>query len=147
MVLKREVVEARLEELDRTLERLARHRETSLEGYRSDEDLQWIVERGLLSAAGLAFDVADHILSGHFGRHTGTYQASLDGLRAQGAISPDLHDDLRGLGGFRNILVHEYLEIDPAEVHRHFRKAFDVFPRFAREVLDWLERTDGTKET
>lgn len=143
MVLKREVIERRLGELDRTLERLGRHRDVSLEAYRQDLDLQWIVERGLLNAAGLVFDVGDHILSGHFGRHADTYQESLDGLHEEGVISTDLHRDLRGLGGFRNILVHGYLEIDPDEVHRHFRTSFDVFSRFAREVLAWLTRVDS----
>lgn len=144
MVLKREVVERRLEELDTTLERLARHRDVSYDGYRRDADLQWIVERGLLNAASVVFDVADHVLSGHFGRHSETYQASLDGLHEEHVIPRDLHGDLEGLGGFRNLLVHEYLELDSAEVHRHFQAAFDVFPRFARAVLAWLEEMDGS---
>lgn len=138
MVLKREVVERRLEELDETLERLARHRDVNLDEYRNDPDRQWIVERGLMNAAALVFDMADHILSGHFGRHAETYQASLDGLHEEGVLSAALDRDLRGLGGFRNLLVHDYIELDVAEVHRHFQQAFAVFPRFAREVLEWL---------
>lgn len=144
MVLKREVVQRRLEELDTTLARLSRHRDVSLEDYRNDPDLQWIVERGLLNAAGLVFDIADHVLSGHFGRHSETYQASLDGLYEERVIPRDLHEDLEGLGGFRNLLVHEYVELDSAEVHRHFQTAFQVFPRFASAVLAWLEEMGGS---
>jgi uncharacterized protein YutE (UPF0331/DUF86 family) len=55
-------------------------------------------------------------------------------------LSSALDEDLRGLGGFRNLLVHDYVELDPAEVHRHFQRAFEVFPRFAREVQAWLEK-------
>lgn len=139
MVLKREVVERRLEELDWTLQRLARHRDLDADAYESDPDRQWIVERGLLNAAGLVFDVADHVLSGHFGHHRETYQGSLDGLHQEGVISSGLHEQLQGLGGFRNLLVHEYLELDPAEVLGHLRRAFQVFPRFAREILGWME--------
>ncbi len=40
MVLKREVVQRRIEELDTTLARLSRHRDVSLEDYRNDPDLQ-----------------------------------------------------------------------------------------------------------
>lgn len=138
------MVERRLEELDRTLERLSRHRDVSFEEYRNDLDLQWIVERGLLNAAGLVFDIADHLLSGHFGHHSETYQASLDGLYEEHVIARDLHEDLEGLGGFRNLLVHEYLELDSAEVHQHLQAAFRVFPRFASAVLAWLEEMDGS---
>ena len=144
MVLKREVVERRLEELGTTLERLSRHRQVSFDDYRSDPDLRWIVERGLLNAATLVFDIADHVLSGHFGRHSETYQASLDGLREEHVIPRDLHEDLEGLGGFRNLLVHEYLELDSGEVHQHFQSAFEVFPRFASAVLAWLEEIDAS---
>jgi len=95
VVLKREVVERRLEELDATLGRLARHRDVSYEDYGNDPDLQWIVERGLLNAASLVFDIADHLLSGHCGRHSETYQASLDGLHEEHVIPRDLHADPR----------------------------------------------------
>jgi len=139
VVLKREVVQRRLEELDWTLQRLSRHRGVDPEDYRNDPDLQWIVERGLLLAAGLVFDVADHVLSGHFGRHPETYQASLDGLSEEGVISSALHEKLHGLGGFRNLLVHEYLELDPKEVLGHLERAFGVFPAFAREILGWMD--------
>lgn len=139
MVLKPEVIARRLEELDWTLQRLARHRDVSIDHYESDPDLQWIVERGLLNAAGLIFDVSDHVLSGHFGKHPETYQGSLDGLQREGVISSELHGRLQGLGGFRNLLVHEYLELDPSEVLGHLRRAFRVFPQFAREILAWME--------
>lgn len=47
---------------------------------------------------------------------------------------------MEGLGGFRNILVHRYLEIDPAEVLARRARAFEILPRFAREILAWLDR-------
>lgn len=143
MVLRREVVERRLAELDLTLERLGKHRDVDLDVYRNDPDLQWIVERGLLNAAALVFDVADHVSSGHFGRHADTYQASLDALAEQGVISAGLNAELEGLGGFRNLLVHEYIELDPVEVHRHFQASFGIFSWFAREVLAWLDGMAG----
>lgn len=140
MVLKREVVERRLEELDRILEELSRHRDASLEEYRSDLSLQWIVERGLLAAAGVVFDVSDHVLSGHFGEHAETYEGSLRLLHERGVIDSELYDLLDGLGGFRNVLVHRYLDIDPEEVYSHYETAFEAFPRFATRVLGWMDR-------
>lgn len=102
---------------------------------------------GLLNATGLVFDVADHVLSGHFGHHPETYQGSLDGLHQEAVISSELHERLQGLGGFRNLLVHVYLELDPAEVLGHLRKAFGVFPVFAREILGWMEGLPGSEES
>lgn len=140
MVLKREVLERRLKELDRIVAELRRHPIESLEEYRGDLGRQWILERGLIAAAGIVLDVADHILSGHFGDHPDTYEASLRGLRDRSVISEELYAGIEGLGGLRNILVHRYLDIDSDEVVAHRERLLERMPRFASEVLSWIER-------
>jgi uncharacterized protein YutE (UPF0331/DUF86 family) len=139
MVLKKEVVEARLKELSRVLAELGRYRDVTVEETERDLSRRWILERGLIAAAGLILDIADHILAGHFGTYADTYEGTLRGLRDQGVIPAELYERLQGLGGLRNLLVHRYQEIDLALLHQSFRKALEVFPRFAAEVLEWLE--------
>ncbi len=46
----------------------------------------------------------------------------------------------RGLGGFRNILVHDYLSLDHEIVLNHYKKAQTVFPQFIAEIYAWLEK-------
>ena len=65
----------------------------------------------------------------------------MKGLRDRNVISASLYRQIKGLGGFRNILVHRYLDIDPDEVLQHLRKGLGVFPRFAAQVLSWLDAT------
>jgi uncharacterized protein YutE (UPF0331/DUF86 family) len=48
-------------------------------------------------------------------------------------------DEVLGERGFRNILIHRYLGIDPREVFENFNTGLTVFPRFAGEVLVWLD--------
>ena len=67
---------------------------------------------GLIACAAIIFDIADHLLATHFGRYSSTYEESLAGLRTRHAISEILSEQLQGLGGFRNILVHRDLQID-----------------------------------
>jgi uncharacterized protein YutE (UPF0331/DUF86 family) len=140
MVLKKEVVEARLKELSRVLAELGRYREITVEEIERDLSRRWILERGLIAAAGLILDIADHILAGHFGTYADTYEDALRGLRDQGVIPAELYERLQGLGGLRNLLVHRYQEIDLALLHESFRKALEVFPRFAAAVLAWTEK-------
>jgi uncharacterized protein YutE (UPF0331/DUF86 family) len=47
------------------------------------------------------------------------------------------------LDGFRNILVHRYLGINPDEVFDNFQKGLVVFPAFAQEILAWLDAQFG----
>jgi len=139
MAIQRETIIERLKELDTVLTELGRHRAVTAESLRADLGVRWIIERGLIAAAAIVFDIADHILVNHAGYYASTYEESLQALEEQGVISNDLYRQLRGLGGLRNILVHRYLQIDPDEVLAHYRKGLDVFPRFAEEILSWLD--------
>ena len=139
MVLRRKTIGQRLKELDEILQEMDRYRETDPDALRMSVSQRWIIERGLIAAASIIFDVADHILVGHFGVYAETYEESLQTLRDKGVISQELYRQIRGLGGFRNILVHRYLGIDPDEVFENFQKGLVVFPAFAQEILVWLD--------
>ncbi len=44
------------------------------------------------------------------------------------------------MAGFRNILVHQYLEIDEREVYRNLQLGPDDFETFVDHVLAFLQR-------
>lgn len=138
MVLRPVAIEQRLKELEQILQELQKYRR--LNPAQVDLSQRWIIERGLIAAASLIFDIADHILAGQFGFYAETYEESLRKLSEEAVISAPLYRQLKGLGGFRNILVHRYLDIDPDELFENHQKALVVFPRFAREILVWLEQ-------
>jgi len=75
-----------------------------------------------------------------------SYEASLTELRAHRVISPSLYKQLRGAGGFRNVLVHEYLQIDLSRVVRFLKKAPVVFRAFAEELTEWLEQQESRSD-
>lgn len=142
MVIKRNTLLERLKELDVVVAELRQHQATTLADLRADLSKRWILERGLIAAATLILDIAEHILSGHFGVYTNTYEESLAGLRQQQVISEPLYEAIKGLGGFRNVLVHLYQDIDPQQVLDSYHKALTVFPQFAAEILTWIEQND-----
>ncbi len=58
-------------------------------------------------------------------------------------IGASLREELKGLGGFRNILVHGYLRVDPDRVAHFLQVSPSRFSEFARVVRAWLEKTAG----
>lgn len=138
MVLKHNSITERLKELDTVLQELNLYTSLSEEEIRTDLSHRWIIERGLIAAASLILDIADHVLVGQFGLHTATYEDSLLGLQDKQVITDELYQQLKGLGGFRNVLVHLYQEIDPYQVWDNYHKGIGVFPKFAQEILYWL---------
>jgi uncharacterized protein YutE (UPF0331/DUF86 family) len=144
VTLRRPAVDARLRRLHQVTSRLRRYRERGHDAIRADEDLQWLVERGLQLGCEIVLDVGNHVLVGAFGRPSERYEEILSGLAAEHVITPELRAELVGLGGFRNVLVHGYLDVDLERVLDALDHAPERFERFAQELHDWLERAPGT---
>lgn len=64
----------------------------------------------------------------------------LEALRERLAKLEEVIGRLRGLGGFRNVLVHGYVEIDPEKVYAALQRSAADFTDFEAEILAWLDR-------
>jgi len=133
-------------QLYRTAEELERYRGTTSDDLATSLSLRWTVEHGLQTGLTLILQAASHLLTRHFGVAVDSYEASLTELRAHRVISPSLYKQLRGAGGFRNVLVHEYLQIDLSRVVRFLKKAPVVFRAFAEELTEWLEQQESRSD-
>lgn len=145
MVLDRRVVERRLMELEEVLAELRSQEEDSLEASELEHDLsrRWRLERGLLVAANLILDVASHVTAGHFAVHPPTYERTLEELASRGVLEDGTYDRLRGLGGFRNVLAHEYLDVDLVEVVRWRARLLETAPSVIAEVERWFDEVEA----
>jgi uncharacterized protein YutE (UPF0331/DUF86 family) len=54
-------------------------------------------------------------------------------------IIPDLRKRLKGLGGFRNILVNEYIYIDRRKIYQELKGGLDDFDAFIEEIILWMK--------
>lgn len=128
-----------LAELERIAQELEKYQETTEEQLATNLSLRWTIERGLLAGLTVTFQVADHILSQAFERTPGSYEELIAELRAVGVISEELYRQMRGSGGFRNVLVHEYVAIDASRVIEALREAPGTLRMFRQEILQWLQ--------
>ncbi len=140
VVLRSEVLRARLLRLEEILSELAALAALPPAASRASIRDSWAVERGLQVGAECLFDIGNHILSAHFGASPGGYEDILGQLEAHGVLGAELRQRLKGLGGFRNILVHDYLRLDPEQVAAALARAPRDFGDFALAVRTWLER-------
>lgn len=145
MVVRAEAIRARLLKLEEVTGHLVTLRELPAEETEGDFRDAWALERGLQLGAEVLFDVGNHLLSAHFGTAAADYEDILSQLGQRGVIDAELAIRLRGLGGFRNILVHGYLDLDADRVREHLQHAPEDFSAFARALREWLkaEGLDG----
>ncbi len=144
MVLRPEAIRERLAKLEEVTSRLEGLGRLDAAALRASFRDAWAVERGLHLGAEVIFDVGNHILSAQFGVSAQDYEDILAQLEANAVIAPAVRDRLKGLGGFRNILVHGYLRVDPARVAEFLARAPEDFSAFAREIRQWLATGFGS---
>jgi uncharacterized protein YutE (UPF0331/DUF86 family) len=140
VVLRPEALRERLQKLEEIISRLEELSRVDRTALRTDFREAWTAERGLHLGAETIFDIGNHILSAHFGVTPKDYEDIIAQLAAHGVIDEPLRNRLKGLGGFRNILVHDYLRIDPDRVAVFLSKAPADFSEFAHAVREWLAR-------
>jgi uncharacterized protein YutE (UPF0331/DUF86 family) len=141
VVLRPEALRERLLKLEEIISRLRDAAQTERSALRANFRDAWVAERGLQLGAEVIFDIGNHILSAHFGVSPKDYEDIVAQLAHHGVIDDGLRARLKGLGGFRNVLVHGYLRVDPDRVADYLAKAPSDFSEFASQVRDWLVRT------
>ena len=131
------VVDRHVIALRKALATLRRHAGASPVSLGVDAELRWAVERGLQLCAQNALDIASHISSA-VGLDPGNYGSSIACLVEAGVLPRTFGEQFRGIAGFRNVLVHGYLEIDLDLIARMLSERLDDFEEFASHVEHWL---------
>ncbi len=130
------LVRRHLAALDSAVQQLRRHAGRPIEAL-DERDEAWAIERGLQICVQNCLDVATHIAATS-GRDVADYATAIDRLAELGALPADFARRFRSVAGFRNVLVHGYLEVDRRVVHEVLNARLGDFADFARHVEDYL---------
>jgi uncharacterized protein YutE (UPF0331/DUF86 family) len=145
VVLRPEAIRQRLLRLESVVSHLEELARSPAESLRTSVRDAWAVERGLQLGAEILFDVGNHVLTAGFGVSTKDYEDILVQLERVGVLDGALARRLKGLGGFRNLLVHDYVELDSEKVTEALTRAPHDYTAFALALRRWLERS-GRKD-
>lgn len=140
-MLDNSVILVRLARLDEYISRLKRFEDIELNKYLNDQDIQAVVERNLQLSIQVCMDIANYIIA----RKKMTFPSEQENIFTQlgkeGIIPQELAGRIKGMVSFRNILVHDYTEIDSKRVHRLLKKGLKDFSHFASAVVKFLEKS------
>ncbi len=131
------VVRRHLLALDQALQTLRKHQGRPVDELQSNREERWVVERGLQLCTQNVLDVATH-LAAAAGRDVPDYATAIDQLSDLGVLPAGFAARIRPVAGFRNVIVHGYLDVDLTVVHRLLNERLDDFAEFARLVSLYL---------
>ena len=112
----------------------------SFDDFEQDSYLRDIVERNLEVAAKCCIDIANRVIALEDMEKPHDYYGAFIILGQSGILPLKFARSFAGIAGFRNILIHEYIQIDWSEVYCNLQKLDDLY-KFADSIKTWMKST------
>jgi uncharacterized protein YutE (UPF0331/DUF86 family) len=145
-MIKVNIIEDRLQALKGYLALLDTKRDLPFAQILNDLDAYHVILYRLQMACQVAIDISSHILAAGLGKHIVEYREIILALGTEGVFPAEFAKRFAGIAGFRNVLIHEYLIVDPDQVYRLLQTGLDDFRAFAGYVIDYLKKTGAIQD-
>ncbi|MBI5555955.1 MAG: DUF86 domain-containing protein [Elusimicrobia bacterium] len=135
-----DLVRRKLSRLHMYLKELAPIAEKSFPEYKEGRYLKYTAERLIQLMVECAIDINNHVVVEMKKRPPEDYTVSFIKAAEVGLISRELADKLKGSAGMRNILVHEYMEIDDRIVYESIPLALKEYKEYIKQVDAFVDK-------
>jgi len=131
---------AQLQTLDEALMAWERYlAEIPFDTFAQDKDIQYMVYHAMLLSIQASIDLATGIAVMKTPRRPGTYRETFHILGKFGVIPEGLAGEMSKLAGFRNILVHEYTDLDVTRVYSILTNDLKTMASFRTLVKEFVK--------
>lgn len=129
---------SKLGKLEEYLKYLTEIQKVNKESFVSDYRLYGLAERYLQLSIEILLDVSKLLIISEHLRQPLDNQDGFVILVENNILGQELANNLIGIAGFRNILVHEYENIDRGLVYDRLITRLDTFTNFQSEISNYL---------
>ena len=133
----------KLAQVDSYLGQVGEFSKISVVAYEKDWKTQRIVERTLQILIEVCIDISNHIISDRGFRLPTSYADTFQVLMENKVIDKRLFGKLEKMAKFRNVVVHQYEEINPIIVVSILRRNLGDFERYKRAIVNYLSLSPG----
>jgi len=137
-----DLVRRKLARLNMYLDKLKPIADFTFNEYISDFYKKTSTERLIQLIVECSSDINSHVVLESGQRPPEDYTSSFIRAAEAGLITHELANKLKGSGGMRNIIVHEYMEIDDRKIYEILPIAISDFKEYIRQVDDFLDRLE-----
>lgn len=132
------ILSEKLKQLAERIAKVRAHCPEEPEDLADDGDRLDLVSFNLLVSVQICLDLATHLIAGEGWAPAATAREAFERLEQKGVLSQETVRALRKSVGLRNIVVHGYSGIDPAQVHAAATLGLPDLERFAGELSAWV---------
>ena len=138
MTLNPDLVRARCNEIEESVQRLEALANTPLADFLTDRDARDVACYRLLVAIEAALALCYHVSARRLRKTPEDYAGCFVILGEAGILAPDLTERLQRMARFRNLLVHVYWTVDHEQVHALIRRDLGDLRAFAAAIVALL---------
>ena len=131
-----EVIKQRLNQLSASLNKIERFKGISLEEFLEDDIIQDVVEYNLFIAINMMIDIATHIVVDNNMGNPETLGEAFSILNREKYLNDEETKVYRNMVGLRNILSHEYINIDKKIIYSILKNNLIDIKKFVIFVND-----------
>jgi uncharacterized protein YutE (UPF0331/DUF86 family) len=132
----------KLAELEKNLEQIREYSNITIEKYSSDWKVQRIIERTLQIMIETCVDISGHIISDKGYRIPKSYADTFRILYEENILEKELFEIMEKMAKFRNIVVHNYDEVDASIVVNILKGHLGDFLTYKNAIINILKEID-----
>ncbi len=128
----------KLNELETSIKQLRKLQKYSFSEIKDDLEKLWAIEHGLQIAIQIIIDIGNHIIAEIGENEIDEYTDIIDKLVKHKIIPPEFAINIKGMIGFRNLLVHRYGEVNTDIVYKILQNKLYDFERFIGYIQSYI---------
>jgi uncharacterized protein YutE (UPF0331/DUF86 family) len=130
----------KLNELDQYCSQLKEYEKTTADQYSDDWKIQRIIERTLQMMIETCADIAGHIIADREFRIPKSYADTFKVLLEEKILDRKLYTVMEKIAKFRNIVVHQYDEVDAEIVTAILKNDLTDFNSYKQAIIKFLKK-------
>lgn len=138
-MLNKEAIKERLKEIKENLILLDEIKKVPQKDFMGDIKLFKACERCLQISIQCLLDIAHYIIAQHKWDRASDNKEAIRSMAQHSVIPDDFAKKIMPMAGLRNLLVHEYIKIDPELIHKNLQNLED-FREFSRYILKYINK-------
>lgn len=132
------IIESKISSIQKYLKILKGYQSLSQKELENDVTLKGAVERYLYLLTQSVLDMAEAIIAFKDFRRPQTYSESFDILQEEKLISPNLTEKLVRMAKFRNIIAHDYEDLDFGIIYNVLQNHLQDIEEFLKQIKNKL---------
>lgn len=136
-----QAVQALLQSLSEYTEDLRTYQQLSHDEVVTDRNYQSMIRYAMQTAIQCVVDIANHLLIGGDLEQPSDSRSAILGLGRHGILPQDFAQELIGMPGLRNVIVHRYMTVDHELIYQFLHRCVTDFEMFSQHIVGYLQES------